>query len=51
MYEPRFFAPMPLGMACCKLFTTALAAAIVGDDSSHDKDPTGLGRSQGAVLK
>ena len=52
MYEPRFFAPTPLGMACCKLFyTAALAAAITGDDSSHDKGPVGLGRSRGAVLK
>ena len=52
MYEPRFFAPTPLGMACCKLFyTVALATAIVGDDSSHDKGPVGLGNSRGAVLK
>ena len=51
MYEPRFLTPMPLCMACCKLFTAALAAAIVGDDSSHDKGPVGLGRSRGAVLK
>ena len=54
MYEPHFFTPTPLDMACCKLFyTTALAAAIVGDDSSHDKGPIGLGRSRsrGAVLK
>ena len=51
MYEPRFFALTPLGMACCKLFTAALAAAIAGDDSSHDKGPVGLGRSRGAVLK
>ena len=52
MYEPRFFAPTPLGMACCKLFyTAALAAAIAGDDSSHDKGPVGLGKSRGAVLK
>ena len=36
---------------CCKLFTAALAAAIAGDDSSHDKGPVGLGRSRGAVLK
>ena len=35
----------------CKLFTAALAAAIAGDDSSHDKGPVGLGRSRGAVLK
>ena len=35
-----------------KLFyTAALAAAIAGDDSSHDKGPVGLGRSRGAVLK
>jgi len=33
------------------LFTAALAAAIAGDDSSHDKSPVGLGRSRGAVLK
>ena len=51
MYEPRFFAPTPLDMACCKLFTAALAAAIEGDDSSHDKGPVGLGRSQSGVLK
>ena len=51
MYEPRFFTPTPLGMACCKLFTAALAAAIAGDNSSHDKGPVGLGRSRGAVLK
>ena len=50
MYEPRFFALTPLGMACCKLFTAALAAAIAGDDSSH-KGPVRLGRSRGAVLK
>ena len=51
MYEPHFFAPTPLGMACCKLFTAALAAAIEGDDSSHDKGSIGLGRSRGVVLK
>ena len=42
---------MPLGMACCKLFTAALAAVIAGDDSSHDKGPVGLGRSRSAVLE
>ena len=51
MYEPRFFTPMPLGMACCKLFTAALAAAIAGDDRSHDKGPVGLGRARGALLE
>ena len=35
----------------CRLFTAALAAAIAGDDSSHNKSPVGLGRSRGAVLK
>ena len=44
MYEPRFFAPTPLGMACSKLFTAALAAAIAGDDSLHNKGPVGLGK-------
>ena len=33
------------------MFTAALAAAIAGDNSSHDKGPVGLGRSRGAVLK
>ena len=51
MNEHRFFAPTPLGMACYKLFTAALAAAITGDNSSHDKGHVGLGKSRGAVLK
>ena len=43
---------MGTGHTVLKLFyTAALAAAIAGDDSSHDKGPVGLGRSRGAVLK
>ena len=38
-------------LACCTLFTAALASAVAEGDSSDDRDPAGSGKIRGATCK
>ena len=45
-HGPRFWV-----LACCMLFTAALASAMTEGDSSDDRDLAGLGKARGTTLK